>query len=439
MNWKWISSSHPISDIRDWSAGQRLEIRPDFQRKEVWSPAAKILLIDTILRNIPMPKIFLQAIIRNTDTYRVVIDGQQRIKAILSFLRDEFSLVKPYTGEFSNLTFEKLPSNIQEDFLSYKVDINEIRNASDDIVRDIYLRVNKYTVALNKQELRRADFPGEFLSLSEDLAKEPFFEKGRIFTIANSKRMGDIEFVSELLALLLEGPQEKRNTLDDFYLKYMEWDSEEKDSLRNRFLTVLGDCEKIFDSTDATDDIDLAATRFKQKADFYSLFAAIDDCHAKGGSLENKPLNYLGEDFKTIDYNTAPQSEVSKFSEYAVKCVSQGNSLASRKWRRDFLKYFLVGTYFQKPPTSDGIEIFRGILNDLHDPIICPPYQQPCPTCDVEIADYSKENAFLTWSKSEQVFQLSNATFIHNKCRDSAHVDFFTWQDPGTLDVPFQS
>jgi len=389
--------------------------------------------MDTILRNIPMPKVFLQALIRNTDTYRIVIDGQQRIKAILSFLQGDFRLEKPYTGEFSNLTFNELPPHIQEEFLSYKVDINEIRNAPDDIVRDIYLRVNKYTVALNKQELRRADFPGHFLELSEKLAQEPFFEENRIFTIANSKRMGDVEFVSELLALLLNGPQEKRETLDDFYLKYMEWGSSEMNLLRNRFLAVLEDLQKFFPKPDY-----LLGTRFRQKADFYSLFAAISDCLAENGALEGKPLNYLQEDFRTLDFNTAPQAEVSILSEYAVKCVSQGNSLASRKWRRDFLRHFLNGTYFQKPPTTDGIKIFWEILEDLYSPTICPQFKQPCPICNAEINDYSKESVFLTWKKSEQVFQLSNAIFIHNVCRETAHGEFLTWQNAETLDSPFQ-
>ena len=389
--------------------------------------------MDTILRNIPMPKVFLQAVIRNNDTYRVVIDGQQRIKAILSFLRGDFQLTKPYTGEFPNLTFGELPSSIQEDFLSYKVDVNEIRNAPDDIVRDIYLRVNKYTVALNKQELRRADFPGHFLSLSEELAQNSIFEDGRVFTIANSKRMGDVEFVSELLALLLKGPQEKRDTLDEFYLNYMEWATEEKDLLQNRFLAVLTDFKRIFEPP----ALDLAATRFRQKADFYSLFAAIDDCHVAGGSLEGKPLDYLRKDFVTIDYNTAPHAEVSILSYYAVQCVSQGNSFASRVWRRNFLKHFLFGTYFQKPPTSEGTKIFQDILADLRNPSMCPAYHQECPICEVEIDDYSNENAFLTWGKNEQVFQLENAVFIHNGCQEAAKVNFFTWnKDPGTLDLP---
>lgn len=392
MTWKWISSSHPISDIRDWSNAQRLEIRPDFQRKEVWSPAARILLMDTILRNIPMPKIFLQAMIRDNDTYRVVIDGQQRIKAILSFLQNQngLKLTKPYSGEYQNFGFSDLPKNIQEDFLSYKIDINEIRNASDDVVRDIYLRVNKYTVALNKQELRRADFPGAFLWLSEELAKEPLFEEGRVFTLASSKRMGDVEFVSELLALLLSGPQEKRETLDEFYLKYLEWAKEEQESLRERFLGILADIRIIFGSP----DLELSKTRFRQKADFYSLFAAIDQCRSVGGTLERKPLKYLHEDLGVIDYNTAPESEVGLLSRYAVQCVSQGNSLASRKWRRDFLKYFLQGTYIQRPPSIEGVQYFHEILADLYTPVMCPTHEAPCPVCGVDIKDYSPENVF---------------------------------------------
>jgi hypothetical protein len=43
---------------------------------------------------------------------------------------------------------------------------NEINDASDDQLREIYSRVNKYSTVLNSQELRRSDFPGDFLTLS---------------------------------------------------------------------------------------------------------------------------------------------------------------------------------------------------------------------------------------------------------------------------------
>src|SRR4051812_47083628 len=92
----WSFSNHPVSDIRDWANTGLLELRPDYQRREVWSDAARVMLIDTILRNFPMPKVYLQAEIRKDDrTYRAVIDGQQRLSAIITFLKDEFVLEEP--------------------------------------------------------------------------------------------------------------------------------------------------------------------------------------------------------------------------------------------------------------------------------------------------------------------------------------------------------
>ena len=59
----WSSSPHLFSDIRDGKQLERLEIKPDFQRLEVWSDAAKVMLMDTFLRGILMPKIFVSSVI----------------------------------------------------------------------------------------------------------------------------------------------------------------------------------------------------------------------------------------------------------------------------------------------------------------------------------------------------------------------------------------
>ena len=134
----WNSSPHPISDIRDWRDLGRLELKPDFQRREVWSNAAKIMLIDTIIANNPMPKIFLSAIIQEKKTHRIVIDGQQRIRAILDFLDNKFKLKAPYTGKFSDCSFDDLPEDIQEEILQYSIDFNEGKKFSDEELRPYF-------------------------------------------------------------------------------------------------------------------------------------------------------------------------------------------------------------------------------------------------------------------------------------------------------------
>lgn len=430
MDWTWVTSSHPISDVRDWSKRQRLEVRPDFQRKEVWSMAARISLMDTILRNIPMPKIFMEALIKEEDTYRRVIDGQQRIKAILSFLADEYALEKPYGGSFANLKFSQLPPDARDRVLSYKIDVNEIRNAPDLVVRDIYLRVNKYTVALNKQELRRADFPGDYLSLSEELVSDPFFEQAGVFTIANSRRMKDVEYISELLALLIAGPQEKQLTLDNFYIALAKWPEQDRLAIENRFKAVLSDLAEISNAMPShPQGRGFKDTRFRQKADFYSLFAAIDDCRVKGGSLNHRNLTPLAADMAWLNLVIAPESEHGLPSLYAIKCVSQGNTHASRKWRRNFLRRFLQGTYFGTPPDEIGVAIFHSIRWDENTPTMCRGPVGTCPVCKREdITDYSPSQVFLTWRKTNETFQMNNAEFVHNSCCAAAASTFYIWQ-----------
>lgn len=140
---KWESYSHPISDIRDWDNNNRLELKPDFQRNEVWSRAAQIMLIDTIIKGIPIPKIYIKSVMHNGNTYRVVIDGQQRLTAILKFVKNKLRLSKPYSGEYEGSLFSDLPDEVQNEILRYKIDINEIFNPSEEEIRDLYSRVNK--------------------------------------------------------------------------------------------------------------------------------------------------------------------------------------------------------------------------------------------------------------------------------------------------------
>lgn len=409
---KWNSSSHPISDLRDWNTLNRLEINPNYQRGEVWSEAAKIMLMDSILRDIPMPKIFFQAVIKDNKTYRIVIDGQQRIKAILSFLDGGFNLGEPFDGELKGKKFEELSDETRNNFLAYKIDINEIIDATDDIVREIYSRVNKYTIALSKQELRRADFPGDYLQLSEELAINDYFDEAKVFTVASRRRLGDVEYISELLAIIVSGIQDKKNKLDGFYQKYASWESESMKKSKQRFLSILEDFNILFGTSS------ISKTRFRQKADFYSMFAAINELHIQGFSIQEKNISNLQEDLRILDHHIAPESSVDTLSEYAIKCVSQGNSLSSRLWRKNLLKGILSGTYVIDIPNSDTRSMFHKILSEiLYADSFCPPMEE-CIICDNVIKDFSPGNVFLTWPLNAQYYQLCNAKFIHNSCID---------------------
>lgn len=68
---------------------KELIIDPDFQRNSVWNPKQKMELIESILMGIPIPVIYL---FEMKDGTKQVVDGRQRITAILDFLNNKFAL-----------------------------------------------------------------------------------------------------------------------------------------------------------------------------------------------------------------------------------------------------------------------------------------------------------------------------------------------------------
>lgn len=338
---QWESYSHPISDVRDWNDNCRLELRPDFQRNEVWSKAAQIMLIDTIIKGVPIPKVYIKSIIQGGNTYRVVIDGQQRLTAILKFVNNELALKKPYIGDYQGKKFEELPPDIQNQILRYKIDINEIFNPTDEEIRDLYSRVNKYTVQLNKQELRRADFPGDFIRLAEELSENKFFEEAKLFSVKQRRRMLDVEYIEELLTVILEGIQDKKDYLDSVCEKYMQLDNQA--DIVDTFTGIIDDIALVFDSN----AFPMKDTRFKQKSDFYSLFACIFELR-KEKVLNQEKIDNIRDILREMCDNVGPQSEDDLYREYATRCLSDANSLSNRKWRVEFLMERISSAYRKK-------------------------------------------------------------------------------------------
>ena len=374
-----------------------------------------------------MPKVFLANSIRDSHTYRVVIDGQQRISAILDFLKDRFSLEAPYAGPEKGKTFSQLDEETQRRFLSYQIDFNEAQNATDEEIREVYSRVNKYTVPLTKQELRKADFPGDFLDVSEELAAHKFFEDAKIFTLANRRRYGDVEYVSELLAAMIDGIQDKKTTLDEFYKNLSHWKAEAQDDTRGRFLLVLKELKFIFG-----EEMNISRTRFRQKADFYTVFLIICDFVALGKSVIGKNLSLLREDLKLLQENIRPASEVKICSEYAIRCVSQANTASSRTWRRDFLKPIFSASYFEGPPNAQALKLFYRVKEESQEALGSPTFlsiQITCNVCGNKAVPHSRQ-CVLGWLKADIAYQISNSVWIPRSCV-SHQPEYLVLEPPG--------
>jgi len=79
------ATTWPIAQFRQYAMDGEMDLSPSYQRADVWPTADAQLLIESVLRGIPLPSVILLQ--RNTsdgDRYEIV-DGKQRLTSLLRF------------------------------------------------------------------------------------------------------------------------------------------------------------------------------------------------------------------------------------------------------------------------------------------------------------------------------------------------------------------
>jgi hypothetical protein len=165
-----LKTTHGIKD--------RINTNPDFQRPAVWSTSQRQLLIDTILRDYDIPKLYWRKVGSKPDKYDVV-DGQQRLRAIWDFFDGKFKLAKdadPVEGnEVAACRYSTLPDDLRIRFDIYSLDVVILEETDEDEVREMFLRLQNGT-SLKAQEKRNA-YPGMMRDFVHQLAAHDFFTR----------------------------------------------------------------------------------------------------------------------------------------------------------------------------------------------------------------------------------------------------------------------
>jgi hypothetical protein len=201
-------NQYNVADFLNWHTEGSLELNPHFQRRAVWTPSARSYLIDTILLQLPIPKIYIRTKInlKTRASIREVVDGQQRLRAIIDFASNRFSIDKR-SEQFSGQTYETLPDENKDMFLRYDFSVEQLINASDNDVLEIFARLNSYNVRLNPAEQRHGEFQGDFKWAVRNSALKwaILWDKFGILSVSRRARMADDEFMAQMLGILIEG------------------------------------------------------------------------------------------------------------------------------------------------------------------------------------------------------------------------------------------
>jgi hypothetical protein len=307
---------------------------PSYQRRSVWNQDYKDYFVDTVLHGYGI------------STYSVV-DGKQRLSTLFEFARNEFPVSEKSAvatiASFRGKYFQNLPDTVKSSFWNYTFAVEYLPSSNEDIINNIFDRINRNVAKLTPQELRHAKFSGDFSSEVQEQS-EWMFRKLPVgvpnISAQSRKQMKDDEFVAQLLLLIEEGPKkDSQDDLDEaFARRDQNWES--KDDTVTRFQDIInylaqwGKTEK---------GLGVLRSRLRNQADFYSLFGAINELMQDNTiSQIQDPISQLEKFIRVVD-DPEKRKMITKANEYYEAARSASNDTGPRRLRVNIIKSVLVG------------------------------------------------------------------------------------------------
>lgn len=320
-----LRSAHGIKD--------RINTNPDFQRPSVWSKSQKQLLIDTILRDYDIPKLYWRKVSSKPDKYDVV-DGQQRLRAIWEYFDNEFPLPKdadPIDGEaIADLTYQNLPDDLRMRFDVYALDVVVLEESDEDEVREMFLRLQNGT-SLKAQEKRNA-YRGQMRAFVRQLVNHPFF---RSVGFANSRFNHDL-VAAQMVCLELAGKPTniKSADLNRMYEAYEKLDLKSPEARAvQRTLDVLAEA-----FPEKTPEL--------ERFNVISLYCVVSEMHKQYAFEQVRPQLhgwFLAFEQDRRDQQDKSDDEIdAEWASYKEKISHSTDAADSIQWRMDFMvRHFL--------------------------------------------------------------------------------------------------
>ncbi|MGB3532827.1 MAG: DUF262 domain-containing protein [Microcoleaceae cyanobacterium] len=325
-----------------------LELNPPYQRRSVWNQDYKNYFIDTVLNGYPAPAIFIYQEITPEGVSKVsVVDGKQRLSTLFEFANNEFPVDDEATIErFRGKYFKELDVEAKQNFWKYQFAIEYLPSSDEQVIGNIFDRINRNVIKLTRQELRHAKYNGVFISTVEKLTTWMFKyldEKNENFPNINKKtkkQMKDIEMVAQLLLFLEEGAKSySQDYLDQaFSDRDNDWEIQEEieDEFRNTIILIK-------EILDLSVSIDLTKTRLKNQADFYSFFGAVAELRRQDELEINEKIVMRISEFIDMVDNEEQRVKNKDAQNYYKAFKSSHTDSRSRKTRIDIMKSVLKG------------------------------------------------------------------------------------------------
>lgn len=289
MKYLFRRNTKTIEEInREFKAG-KLFADSSYQRRKVWNDQDRVRLIETILMELVMPEVFFWTTDRDPDTGVAsihIVDGQQRINAIVDFINGEFLLNERYLmkdeikSKCGKKTFMELDEVYKNRIWDYPISIVEIDTACTiGEIKELFYRLNLTNYNLNQQEKRNSK-DSVFGDKCEALSTYDFWKKTMLFSSNDAKRMKDVEYCCSIYILANEGIVDQTNgkKINNYYDDYKD-DFDANDELKNKIIRAMSVIEDVLDKT--------TISFISKKAQMYTMFCVIFKMFDENKAFDN--------------------------------------------------------------------------------------------------------------------------------------------------------
>ena len=363
MNSNTIShktTTKSILDLCNLFKGENLNLEPGFQRQSVWVERDRAKLVDSILRNYPLPAIFLYR--RNDKGHLVfdVIDGKQRLKSIFMFtglMRGRYWTRSTIPGSENNAwtDWKQLQrKGLQNLIYGYEIPVIEVDGELGDII-DVFVRINSTGKALTTQEKRHARYYNSpFLKEAARLAKkfERYFSANKILSSGQLSRMKHVELISELMLSLVQGDVLNKKTALDRVMATASFDGYQIRKARKLVISTLNRLRRMFPK--------LKTTRLRQVTDFYTLAVLIGKFDQEGLILTDAQRNKTAwellrafvtnvDEVRELQRKAkGPSADQEVYREYLLTVSQMTDDVSQRRKREEILASILRSVFAKK-------------------------------------------------------------------------------------------
>lgn len=235
-------------------------LKPELQRKYVWSKKEASRFVDSVLLGLPVPSIFLA---KEKNEKMLIIDGYQRIMTMNDYILGKFShdntLFKLVNSEiinerWRNKSFLELTPEEQRKIkytTIHAIIFQQKYPENNTAMYQIFERINASGKVLRPQEIRNCIYQGPFNALLFELNEDKIWRK--IFgSDQDDSRMYDLEILLRFFAIsnIKNEPEIRQkqinltNYLNCYMGRYKDMDYNLISIFRNNFLTTI---HKIYD------------------------------------------------------------------------------------------------------------------------------------------------------------------------------------------------